>query len=351
MRSRPILRLFFLVGLTLLHIVIGESHSDIEYTPLRTYTGQTIWDLPSIPEEQIDVGLWALVVAKEYDDTVNVEKYLQTLDTMAREITRMVGPRDIDMVKLVMTKMYLYDTGVWNGGYTFKYDLDDPLGQKPGAQLLTTYLDTHKGNCVSMPTLFIALMERVDHTVPFYGVSAPLHLFCRLRDRQRSRDWNVETTNDGHNMRDEWVIEQNNVPRIAIDSGSYMGNLSKKEFIAEIIGTLVYRFRHARDYEKALSYAELMLKLNPKSLIGLVQKGALLAWLGHTMKVKILAENRRPNSSEESKLKLYYDQSELYIDRARSLGREPETPESREKYLELIKRTKDQMTQGGENNE
>ncbi|MFQ5607193.1 MAG: transglutaminase family protein, partial [Candidatus Zixiibacteriota bacterium] len=141
---------------------------------------------------------------------------------MAANIKYMVGPRDGDMVRFMMTKMYQFDTGEWNDSSVFSYDLDDPMGEQPGARLLTKYLDTRKGNCVSMPTLFLALMERVDPDVPFNGVSAPLHLFCRLHDRQDSSVWNVETTNGGNGMRDVWVVEQFRIPQVAIDSGVYM---------------------------------------------------------------------------------------------------------------------------------
>ena len=330
---------------------VGTSNSDIGYTPVRTYFGQSIWDLPAVPENQIDIGLWALVIAKEYDSSVDVVKCLYTLDSMAEIITEMVGPRDLDMVKLVMTKMFLYDTGVWNDGRTFMYDLDDPLGEKPGTQLLTTYLHSHKGNCVSMPTLFIALIERIDPSVPFYGVVAPLHLFCRMRDRQSGENWNVETTNGGNNMRDEWIIEQFGIPIAAIDSGSYLQNLSKKVYLAEIIGTLVAKYRYAGEYDRALRYAELMLQLNPKSLIGLVQKGALLDWLAFEMRKMIMAENRSPDADEKRKLKLYHQQSEYYIARAMSLGWQPESPEGRERYLEFVNRNKNQLLKSGEKNE
>lgn len=302
----------------------------------------SVWDLASIPEEKIDIGFWALVIAKECDSTVEVDKYLHVLDTMAAKIKYMVGPRDGDVVRFMMTKMYQYDPGEWNNGIVFSYDLDDPMGEQPGARLLTTYLDTHKGNCVSMPTLFLALMERVDPAIPFSGVAAPLHLFCRFRDRQTGEIWNVETTNGGNGMRDVWAIEQFRIPQVAIDSGVYMQDLTKRECVAELIGILVSKYREAGEYEQALRYADLILELNPKSLTGLVQKGALLGWLGHSMQERIVkVEGRRPTVEEGQKLRLYESESESYIRKARSLGWEPETPEVRERYLQTVRKAKE----------
>lgn len=296
----------------------------------------SIWGLPSIADVEIDIGYWALRIARECDSTVDIQHYLRMLDTMAAGIRYMVGPRDGDMVRFMMAKMYQFDSGAWNGGQVFRYDLDDPLGEQPGSKLLTTYLDTHRGNCVSMPTLFLALMERVDPSVPFHGVAAPMHLFCRFHDRQDGQVWNIEATNGGNRMRDEWAIEQLAIPRVAIDSGTYMRDLTKKEYVANLLSILTSRYRRAGDFDTALRYADLMLQLDPRSLLGLVQKGSLLAWKGQTLKERVISENRYPTKTETKELDMYSIESAKYIDRARALGWKPESAESREDYLRTV---------------
>lgn len=47
----------------------------------------------------------------------------------------------------------IYTPGPWNDNHPFSYDLDDPLGVNKLNKLVSIYLHTHKGNCVSMPTL------------------------------------------------------------------------------------------------------------------------------------------------------------------------------------------------------
>ena len=54
--------------------------------PERVYRGQTIWDLAEIEESQIDLGLWALVIAKHIDPEVDVPAYLQRLDQLAQAV-------------------------------------------------------------------------------------------------------------------------------------------------------------------------------------------------------------------------------------------------------------------------
>lgn len=339
--------ILFLFGLT--SIANGQRGFPQHYTPDRIYRGQIVADLLAVPEHKVDIGLWALIIAKEYDSTVDVNRYLRSLDSMAAEIRYMVGPRDGDMVRFMMTKMYQFDTGAWNGGHIFNYDLDDPMGEKPGARLLTKYMDTHKGNCVSMPTLFLALMERVDPDVPFHGVTAPIHLFCRYRDRQGGEVWNIEATTGGTGMRDVWAIEQFAVAQVSVDSGVHMRDLTKKECLAELIGGVVTRYRQKEQYQKALELTNLMLKLNPNSVNGLVHKGAIFAWFGYILKEQLTRLGRPPTPEEKAKFELYRNNSEKYIDRAMRLGWQPETPESQERYLKTIEAAKKQrlLNDGG----
>jgi regulator of sirC expression with transglutaminase-like and TPR domain len=296
---------------------------------LMKYSGQSVFDIVNVPEENIDIGLWALIIAKEYDISVDVPKYLARLDDMSMEIKRMLAGRTKDMDKFLSVKMFLYDSGTWNTSHPFSYDLDDPLGKELKSQLLSTYIDKYKGNCVSMPTLFLALMERVDPRISFTGVKAPLHLFCRLKDKQTGDVWNVETTNGGHPARNQWYIETMHISQVAVDKGTYLKDLTKKEYIAELLSPLISKERRNGNLEKALEYTELVLKLSPNSVLGLVSKGALLAETGYQK------SNEGKLSDEEKKY--YGEESKKYIEKARSLGWQPRTKEEKDEYLESVK--------------
>lgn len=329
-----------LCSIHLLISSIGTSIAKTQYKPQRLYNGQTIWELVKAKEENLDIGLWALIIAKEFDPSVEVQKNFERLDDMVAEINLMLAGRTNDIGKFLATRMYIYEAGIWNTDNPFLYDLDDPLGERLENQLLSTYLNTRLGNCVSMPTLFLALMERVDPNVPFAGVSAPLHLFCRLRNRQTGDIWNVEATNGGSPARNQWYIEQANIPQTAIDSGLYLKALSKREFLAELINILIRKERKRGNYQKALNYTELVLQLYPNSATALVHKGALLAWLGYKILQKAKKEHRPVTKNESDKLSEYSKESERFIGQAQALGWQPETSEQQEKYLQMVKQVK-----------
>ena len=114
-----------------------------------------------------------------------------------------------------------------------------------------------------------------------------------------------------------------------MDNNLYLSDLTQKEYIGELIGTLISKERRVGRFEKALKYAELSLKLSPKSDVGLVQKGALLSEIGNE---KLL----NGTLTEEEKI-YYHDESEKYINKAFSLGWKPEDREDREEYLKSVK--------------
>lgn len=318
----------------------AQEHFPAAYQPERRYTAQRIHDLTAVPEGQVDIGLWALIIAHTFDPAIDVEANLQQLDSMAQEIRRMLAGRTSDLDKLLAVKTYLYDPGPWNGGQTFDYDLDDPLGQKLENQLLSTYLRTRKGNCVSMPTLFLALMERVDPDVPLHGVAVPLHLFVRLRDRQTGDIWNVETTNRASPARNQWYIEQFSISQEAIEAGTYLRDLTKQEYLGELVGILTRHERAAARYKKALEYAELTLALNPRSINGLVHKGALLEWIVYETVEGARQQGNHLSEATRERMHVLNRESWIYIEQARTLGWQPENPEERERYLQAVEAEK-----------
>lgn len=302
---------------------------------LSKYKGQRIWDLPKIPEEEVDVGLWALIVAKEFDHSVDIPKYLSLLDSYVLEIKRMLAGRTSDRDKFAATRMFIYESGIWNGHRPFDYNLEDPTGENLSTQLVSSYLDSRKGNCVSMPTLFYALMQRLDASVPVSVLHAPLHLFCRVKDRQTGDVWNFEATN-GTTARNVWIIESLNIPQKGIESGIYMKELSKKEFLAALVNILAHKQRKQGNFSKALKYTNLALKLNPNDIIAIVNKCALNSELGWPLHLK----KERGEVLTEAERKLYDKYASVaarFEKKAFSLGWRPETKEQQEKYLQLVK--------------
>jgi tetratricopeptide (TPR) repeat protein len=116
-----------------------------------------------------------------------------------------------------------------------------------------------------------------------------------------------------------------NISDEAVKSGLFLRDLNKKEYLAELMTTLVSKERKNENYEQALKYTELILQLSPNSELGLVNKGALLSEIGNNkIEEGILSEEEKD---------YYVKESKKYIDKAISLGWKPESKEDRENYM------------------
>lgn len=300
------------------------------------YSGQTIWEITDIAEDEVNVGLWSLIVAKELDPNLDIVQYLFRLDEKADEIKRMLSGRNRDIDKFLAIRTFIYEPGAWNDFSPYQYDLEDPLGEVTQNRFLSSYMDSKLGNCITMPLLMAALMERVDPELEFHAVLVPLHMFIRFYDRQSGDVWNVETTNGANPARNSWYIEQAGILQESIDSGLYLQDLSNKELISQLIGTLARYHRFNDDYETALSYAELMLELHPKSAIGIVQKAAILSSIEYEITKQVQANGGAFTEEEWNKVRNYRSISAEYLQKAFTMGWRPESPEQREAYLEEI---------------
>jgi len=121
------------------------------------FQGQNIQDILKLPEDKINLAIAKLVIDKMVDPSIDINIYLSKLDSMIIDINKILGPRTKSMDKMLSIKTYLFDAGKWNNHQPYVYDLDDPLGRKIENKLLPNFIKTKKGNCVSMPFLFLIL--------------------------------------------------------------------------------------------------------------------------------------------------------------------------------------------------
>lgn len=75
------------------------------------YTGQTIQEILSLPDEEIDLGLATLVLAKEAYPNMNVNRFLEILDFHAGRVEYLLQGVDEPDVRIGMMNTYLYKPG------------------------------------------------------------------------------------------------------------------------------------------------------------------------------------------------------------------------------------------------
>jgi regulator of sirC expression with transglutaminase-like and TPR domain len=218
----------------------------------------------STPSDKIDFARAKLTFDKLYDPSTDVDAALKHIDGMVRTIRTMSGPSAPPELRLIALRTYIYKAGPWNQNNPFTYDFADPLGRRSSNQLLATYLRTRRGNCVSMPMLFLALMQRLGLKGTLS--TAPHHVFVKYRDEAAGRWVNLETTSGANPTSKTWRSELLPMTGAAIANGLYMKTLSKQETLALMADIVLAGDAERHRYDEMLAVAEVLQPYYPNNL-------------------------------------------------------------------------------------
>lgn len=228
--------------------------------------------LLALPEEKVDLTRAKLTIDKMIDPTVDTTAAVAQLDAMAAQVKATLPKNASSRARVEALRSFLYAEGP--GKRPFQYDLRDPIGRNIQNKLLTTYLATRRGNCISMPILFILLGQRLGIDVT--AATAPEHVFVKYRD-ETGTWFNLETTSGAGITSDAWI--QKNMPMTpqALANGLYMRPLSKRETLGVMLGTLMEWYRERGDSAALLTVAQLLLARDPKDAIAMLSIGGAYA--------------------------------------------------------------------------
>ena len=234
--------------------------------PPRSNPRQNLADIKAIlaqPDNQLDLIRAKLKIDQMIDPTIDIEKTITQINSMATKIKQMLPPKATVQTKMLTLRQFLYLPGPWNNNNPFHYDFDDKQGTSVQGAMLAHYLATRKGQCVSMPLLYIALAERLDMAVAL--ATAPNHMFVMLKDE--SGAWlNLETTADGAPTSLATYQRQTPMTQTALSQGAYMRPLTKREAVAAMAELLVHTYIGGGQPEEAISLAHLALQYYPTDI-------------------------------------------------------------------------------------
>lgn len=153
---------------------------------------KTVREILEQPESQMDLASIKLTIDHMIDQATDKAAMRKRLDEMASEIKASFPFGASSLVKFKTLRDYLYQPSPLSGRRPFAYNLEDD--RNPRAKLLSVYLATHKGNCVSMPLLFVILGQKLD--IPVTITTAPAHFYVKFRG-DNGNWYGVETTSGG----------------------------------------------------------------------------------------------------------------------------------------------------------
>jgi regulator of sirC expression with transglutaminase-like and TPR domain len=295
------------------------------------------------PDESIDLAKVEVVVEHMIDPQVNQAETLRQLDALA-ENARARFPQgdatDTEQKGLILIST-MKDPGPWNDNRPFRYDLDNPLGLNVTDKLLSHFLATRLGNCVSMPVMFVILGQKLG--LPVTLSTAPLHVFAKFK--KDDGQWqNIEVTSYG-TISDLHYQQQMEIPPLAMANKLYLQTLTRKQAALVIIEPLVEFYHYTNQAERELTLTAWIVHDYPQDVAALIYRGQAYIQL-YDKRYKQYGRPRNiPPTMRADAEEIGSSINETFA-RVEALGWVDETPEHKAAYLKSIQQTKARQ-QGG----
>jgi regulator of sirC expression with transglutaminase-like and TPR domain len=208
------------------------------------------------------------------DPSIRPAEVEARVDKLIAAARTFAGPRPSIGAQFDAVRKLLYQPGPWNDNRPFAYDHADPLGENVRHKLLSEYLKTRLGNCVTMPTLFMIIGRGIGLHLTL--TDAPLHMLVRYTHAGLPT-LNVEATSGGGFARDVWYQQQLSISDKAIQSGLYLRTHTDRETIALMATTVLDYLLNVGRNEDAIKVADAILAADPKDGYAMVKKATAIA--------------------------------------------------------------------------
>lgn len=302
--------------------------------PLRT--------ILEMPEAGIDLAEAKLAIDRLIDPNTDVPGTLKKLDAMAQQIKRQLPPGANRRATLVALLTFLHQPGPWNDQHAYSYDLDDPFGKNLRNKLLATYLATRKGNCVSMPILFVILAQKIGLEATLS--TAPEHVFAKVRDDD-GQMLNIEATSGGTKS-DAGYQEQMDITPQARTNGIYLRTLSKRESVAVMMGTLMELYGRQDQQDRRITAADLALSVFPNDVEAMLHKSSASYRLLKRRYLDIYPSSDEIPAEQRADFERLGHENIAWAVKAAALGWREPTSEQNASYEKSVQRTKSTTRQG-----
>lgn len=214
----------------------------------------SIDELSSLSENQIDIAIVNLTLAKEIFPETNIQYYSGMVDAMIKDVLSLTkGSKNPDY-RVRVLNTYIHKV------LRMSYDYSDPHGKKPENRYISGILSTMKGSCANFPMVYLAIAQRLGY--PIYPVDVPNHILLRYDD-PRMKGKNIETTSGGY-ASDEEYISDLNIPKVAIEKGTYLKKLTYREYLGLMIEDNAIYWANNKQVDRAIEYLNISISLNPR---------------------------------------------------------------------------------------
>jgi serine protease Do len=240
-------------------------------------------------EKNIDLLRAALIIARMDNDDLDVDAYLREIDGFARTIRNSLPPKADDQAKLAALDDFLFKKMGFHG---CRSELDSRSNS-----YLNEVIDDREGLPVTLSILYIELARRIGVSV--VGIGLPGRYLVRLesvKDASTLIDVYEGARRLSHSEAEAQARTLSDMP---ITAESWKPQ-SKREIVNRLVRNLAASAQESRDAEAMLRYIEVLLALEPASVLEHWRRAVLCFDTG-----------RRTESLSECKWLLEKDPKEL----------------------------------------
>ena len=216
------------------------------------------------PDEQIDLAKASLYYAQvEYPD-LDVQKYLNILDTISLEIKPHL-PANLYPLKVIKTiNYYLFDCFKFQGNSQDYYNLDNSF--------LNRVIELKIGIPITLSVVYLAIAKRLDF--PMVGIGMPGHFL--IRPQFENAGIFVDAFNRGEILfKQDCQLKLNQIyPQVKLDS-SLLVPVSNKQILARMLNNLKFIYLRQQKLDKALTIISGILNLFPENALEIRDRGLL----------------------------------------------------------------------------
>ena len=217
------------------------------------------------PDEQINLERAALYIAQEKYPDLDVDEYLNALDTMADDIREQLSIESYPLKILKTINHYLYENLGFAGNTEDYYD--------PRNSFLNDVIDRRTGIPITLSLVYLAIAQRLDF--PMVGIGMPGHFL--IRPIQEDMDIFVDAFSQG-----EILFPQDCQDRLNQMSGQsvemqpqFLAAVTPRQFLARMLTNLKATYLSRGEMEKVLAAIERILLLFPNAAFELRDRGIL----------------------------------------------------------------------------
>jgi regulator of sirC expression with transglutaminase-like and TPR domain len=242
----------------------------MDHLAYQAYARQLFTEAVTGPENRLDLGRAALLIASEEYPGLDILRYVAKLEATAAAVRHAVEAADDPLEKLEHLNTYLFEERGFRGNSQEYYD--------PRNSFLNEVLDRKLGIPITISVLYLEVGRRLG--MPLHGVGMPGHFIVKYASPEA--DIYIDPFNKGRILSRqacEELIQQVYGEPVPFQE-TFLATVTKKQILARMLMNLKAIYMHHKNYLKALSVVERLLIIQPDAEQEVKDRAALRHLIG-----------------------------------------------------------------------